>query len=73
MERLTLQRFPLAAGHPVHIRTGHGGAAGVGAVFSRARPALADTLHHALLHGAGSLAHGIPVVGQPVGMLTESV
>ena len=24
--------------------------------------------HHALLHGAGSLAHGIPVVGQPVGI-----
>ena len=40
----------------------------MGAVFSRARPALADTLHHALLHGAGSLAHGIPVVGQPVGI-----
>ena len=54
MECLTFQRFPLAAGHPVHIRTGHGGAAGVGAVFSRACPALADALHHALLHGAGS-------------------
>ena len=49
----------------MYKRQGHGGAAGVGAVFSRACPALADALHHALLHGAGSLAHGIPVVGQP--------
>ena len=52
MERLTFQRFPLAAGHPVHIRTGHGSAAVTGADVNRMTRSQREALERQALHGA---------------------